>query len=187
MKTGKIIFLNGITSSGKTTISKTIQEIADEQFYHISNDMFNNFYWDMFHVQYDKDIEKSGRVYEYWAESIVFMYRFAKMVVEQGKNVIIDGMLEERDVFIECYNKTNYDLLLETFAGLKLFIVEIFCPLDECRRRNIARGDRGESQSDEQYAIMNKSVKYDYFVDTSVDNANICANKILKELYRTKN
>ena len=30
MEKGKIIFLNGVTSSGKTTISKAIQETADE-------------------------------------------------------------------------------------------------------------------------------------------------------------
>ena len=182
MNTGKAIFLNGVTSSGKTTISKAIQEIADEHFYHLSNDMFNSFYWAMFHDKYDKHIEESGRVYEYWAESIVLMYRFARMVVEQGKNIIIDGMLEERDVFIQCYQKTNYDLLLDAFEGLNLFMVEVFCPLDECRRRNIARGDRGEGQSDEQHTIMNRAVMYDCFVDTSVYDTNTCVRKILKEL-----
>ena len=58
-------------------------------------------------------------------------------------------------------------------------MVEVFCPLEECRRRNIARGDRGENQSHEQNEIMNKTVKYDFCVDTSVDSAIECARKIL--------
>jgi len=33
LEIGKIIFLNGVTSSGKTTISKALQELATEYFY----------------------------------------------------------------------------------------------------------------------------------------------------------
>jgi len=184
MKTGKIIFLNGVTSSGKSSISKAVQEIADEQFYHLSNDMFFPIAHQMLH---DKYIEEAGEkaTEKYMAEAIVMMYHFAKAVAEQGINIIIDGMLEERSGFMEHYKKTNYDIMLGVFAGFDIFMVEVFCPLGECRRRNIARGDRGENQSCEQHEIMNKTIKYDFFVDTSVSSADECADKILKELYRS--
>ena len=183
MKTGHVVFLNGVTSAGKTQISKAIQEMAEEQFRHLSYDMVNHFYWDMFYDKHYKQIEASGRVYEYWAESVVLTYRLARMMAEQGNNVILDGALEERDVFIECYQKTNYELLLDVFSGLNIFMVEVFCPLDECRRRNIARGDRGETQSDEQNEMMNKTIRYNYSVNTLADSPELCAEKIRKELY----
>ena len=186
MKTGKIIFLNGVTSTGKTTISKAIQEIADEQFYHISNDMFGNLLGEMLNDEkYTSEAgSETNAMNKYWAEHVVLMYHFARTVTEQGVNIIIDGMLEERSGFIEYYDKSNYDNMRHILKDSNVFLVEVFCPLDECRRRNIARGDRGENQSQEQHDVMNKDIKYDFHVDTSVDNANECANKILKELYR---
>ena len=42
MKKGHIVFLNGVTSSGKTSIAKAIQERDDTFFYIVSNDMFQN-------------------------------------------------------------------------------------------------------------------------------------------------
>ena len=185
MKAGKIIFLNGVTSSGKTTISKAVQEIADKQFYHLSNDMFFSIEFQMLHMKY---IEKAGTKAEdkYMTEAIVMMYHFAKAVAEQGINIIIDGMLEENVGFVEYYEKSNYDIVLDIFAGADMLMVEVFCPLEKCRRRNIARGDRGENQSYEQNEMMNKTIKYDYFIDTSIDDANECANKILNKLYCTQ-
>lgn len=184
MGVGKIIFLNGVTSSGKTTISKAIQETADEQFYHISNDIFFTVEQEMLHNKYIEVAGESAKD-KYMAEAIVLMYHFAKTVAEQGRNVIIDGMLEESNGFVEYYKKTNYDVVLSIFKGFDILMVEVYCPLDECRRRNIARGDRGESQSQEQHDIMNKNIKYDFSIDTSVDDVKECAAKILRELYHT--
>jgi adenylylsulfate kinase/chloramphenicol 3-O phosphotransferase len=183
MKINKIVFLNGVSSSGKTTISKALQEIADEHFYCLSNDNFNNFYWSMFHNKHDKQIEKLGTENNYFVESIIFMYRLAKIITENGINIIIDGVLEEIEAFTEIYKKSHYELLLDIFAGHNIFMVEVFCPLEECRRRNIARGDRDENQSFEQNKIMNKNIKYNLFLDTSVNNANECAYKILEKIY----
>ena len=41
VKKGKIIFLNGVTSAGKTSIAEEIQELANEVYYHVSNDTFH--------------------------------------------------------------------------------------------------------------------------------------------------
>ena len=40
MEKGKIIFLNGVTSSGKTTIVEALQERRDVFFYVVANDLF---------------------------------------------------------------------------------------------------------------------------------------------------
>jgi len=181
MRKPKIIFLNGVTSSGKTSIAKTIQEIADDDFYHLSNDMFHDLEAEIInkkHLNYGDLAEGDMHM----AESIILMYHTVKVLAEQGTNVIVDGMLFETDGFIKKYNKSNYDSMQDILNGLDVFMVEIFCPLDECRRRNIARGDRGENQSNEQNEIMNKEIKYDFSIDTSVNSIEECARKILAEL-----
>ena len=40
MNCGHIICLNGVTSSGKTSIAKEIQNISEQNYYHVSLDMF---------------------------------------------------------------------------------------------------------------------------------------------------
>ena len=40
MEKGKIIFLNGVTSAGKTTIVEALQERRDLFFYVVANDLF---------------------------------------------------------------------------------------------------------------------------------------------------
>ena len=53
------------------------------------------------------------------------------------------------------------------------------CSLEICRQRNIQRGDRYETQSDEQFELMAKNIKYSVNVDTSLHSAAECAEKII--------
>ena len=177
MKTekGKIIFLNGVTSTGKTSISKAIQELADTMYYHVSNDIFHGMIGSKFWAE-------DGR--KCVAKSIITMYYAVRGMCENGVDVIIDGMLLEMPEYMREYGRLNYDIMQSALAGIDVFMVEVFCPLDECRRRNIARGDRGEYQSEEQDAEMNKTVKYDLRVDTSVHSAEECAEQILAAAFK---
>jgi len=122
MPKGKIIFLNGVTSAGKSSITREMQELAD----------------------------------------------------------VMYGMLLEMREYMQEYGNLHYDLMQSILSDVDIFLVEVFCPLEECRRRNIARGDRGEYQSEEQNKEMNKNVRYDFRVDTSANSAKECARQILK-------
>ncbi|WP_433939936.1 phosphotransferase-like protein [Paenibacillus lautus] len=62
-------------------------------------------------------------------------------------------------------------------------MVEVFCPLEICRQRNIKRGDRAEDQSDWQDKLMAKDIQYDCSVNTHVNSSEECADSILKCLY----
>ncbi|MGN6710956.1 phosphotransferase-like protein [Anaerocolumna jejuensis] len=62
-------------------------------------------------------------------------------------------------------------------------IVEVYCPLEICRKRNIERGDRYENQSDEQNAIMAEGITYSCKVETHINTPEECAEIILKELF----
>ena len=105
------------------------------------------------------------------------MYHTAKLYSDMGKNVLIDGILVERKEI-----KPHYKQLLNILKDNPLDIVEVYCPLDICRQRNIARGDRYETQSDEQYELMAKNIAYSAKVDTSLYSAEECAETIISEL-----
>lgn len=169
MQKGRIIFLNGVTSAGKTSIVDALQARDDVFFYVVANDLFEQMVGDQYLLE------------DYWkhlSEVIIMMYHTAKLYSDMGKNVIIDGILVEREEI-----KPHYQQLLEILKDNPLDVVEVYCPLEICRKRNAARKDRYETQSEEQQALMAENIAYSVKVDTSVDSAKECAEKIIRELF----
>lgn len=169
MNKGRIIFLNGVTSSGKTSIVEALQERRDIFFYVVANDLFQEMVGEQY-LQED--------YWKYLSEVIIMMYHTAKLYSDMGKNVLIDGILVEREEI-----KPHYRQLTEILKENPLDIVEVYCPLEVCRQRNMERGDRYESQSEEQAELMSKEIKYSLRVDTSKCSAEECAEQIVKELF----
>ena len=169
MEKGRIIFLNGVTSSGKTSIVEAIQERDDVFFYVVANDLFQEMVGDHF---------LQRNYWKYLSEVIILMYHTAKLYSDMGKNVLIDGILVERDEI-----SPHYQQLLEIMKDNPLDLVEVYCPLEICRQRNIIRGDRYESQSDEQHARMAGNIAYSMRVDTSLHTPAECADMILHGLH----
>ena len=169
MEKGRIIFLNGVTSSGKTTIVEALQARKDVFFYVVANDLFE----EMIGEQYLRE-----NYWKYLGEVIIMMYHTAKLFSDMGKNVLIDGILVEREGV-----EPHYARLLDILKDNPLDVVEVYCPLEICRERNIARGDRYESQSEEQAALMAKDIRYSMRVDTGVSSPEECADQIIRKLF----
>ena len=169
MEKGRIIYLNGVTSSGKTSIVEALQARRDVFFYVVANDLFQEMIGEEY-LQED--------YWKYLGEVIIMMYHTAKLFSDMGKNVIIDSILVEREGVAP-----HYERMKEILGNNPLDIVEVYCPLDICRKRNIDRGDRYESQSDEQAELMAKDIRYSMRVDTSLLSPEECADKILRELF----
>ena len=169
MEKGRIIFLNGVTSSGKTTIVEALQTRKDVFFYVVANDLFQ----EMIGEEYLRE-----NYWKYLGEVIIMMYHTAKLFSDMGKNVIIDGILVEREGVAP-----HYERLLDILKDNPLDVVEVYCPLEVCRERNIARGDRYESQSEEQAALMAKDIRYSMRVDTCVSSPEECAEEIIRKLF----
>lgn len=169
MEKGRIIFLNGVTSAGKTSIVEALQERADVFFYIVANDLFQ----EMVGEKYLRE-----NYWKYLSDVIIMMYHTAKLYSDMGKNVLIDGILVEREELTP-----HYQQLLEILKDNPLDLVEVYCPLDICRERNVVRGDRYESQSDEQYELMAKNIAYRLKVDTSLYSSSECADMIINELF----
>ncbi len=146
------------------------QGADDIFFYVVANDLFEEMVGESYlRVDY----------WKYLSEVIIMMYHTAKLFSDMGKNVLIDGILMEREEL-----KPHYQQLLEILQDNPLDIVEVYCPLDICRQRNRMRGDRFETQSDEQYALMGGNIAYRLRVDTSICSSGECAETIIRELFR---
>ena len=169
MEKGRIIFLNGVTSAGKTSIVEAIQDRDDVFFHVVANDLFQEMVGEKFLRE---------NYWKYLSEVIIMMYHTAKLFSDMGKNVLIDGILVEREEI-----RPHYQQLVEILKDNPLDIVEVYCPLDICRKRNKIRGDRYESQSEEQYELMAQNIKYSMRVDTSLYSSTECADMIIKELH----
>lgn len=169
MDKGRIIFLNGVTSAGKTSIVEGLQERDDIFFYVVANDLFQEMIGDKYLRE---------NYWKYLSEVIIMMYHTAKLYSDMGKNILIDGILVEREEITPHYLR-----LLEILKNNPLDLVEVYCPLDVCRKRNIVRGDRYENQSDEQHELMAKNIEYTLRVDTSLFSADECAEIIVKKLF----
>ena len=168
MKKGQIIFLNGVTSSGKTSIVEAIQNRDDVFFYVVANDLFQ---------EMDGEKYLQENYWKYLSDVIILMYHTAKLYSDMGKNVLIDGILVEREEIAP-----HYQQLLTILKDNPLDVVEVYCPLELCRERNIARGDRYETQSEEQAALMAKNISYSLRVDTGRYSPAECAEIIISRL-----
>ena len=165
MQKGSIIYLNGVTSSGKTSIVESLRQQGCN-FYYLSDDIFEDNIIDM---EYEDP--------RYWtalAEAVFLMHKTARLFSDHGKTVIIDSMLLENEAFAP-----HYQQVLDIYEGYPLRMVEIYCPLEICRQRNLLRGDRHETQSEEQAAVMAQNVKYDLHLDTSLLSPAQCAVQII--------
>ena len=170
MNKGRIIFLNGVTSSGKTSIVEALQNREDCYFYVVANDLFQEMVGERFLRQ------------DYWghlSRVIILMYHTAKLFSDMGHDVLIDGILVERPEIVP-----HYQQMLDILQDNPLSIVEVACPLDVCRERNIARGDRYETQSQEQADLMAKDIQYAMTVRTDMNTPEECAEAILRTLMK---
>ena len=168
MKNGTVIYLNGVTSSGKTSIAEALRS-EDLDFYYLSDDVFED---NIINTEYDAP--------DYWevlAEAVFLMHKTARLFSQHGKTVVIDSMLLENEAFAPHYKR-----VLEIYEGYPLYMVEVYCPLEVCRQRNLLRGDRHETQSDEQAAVMTQNVRYDLRLDTHLQTAKACAQMLLHHL-----
>ena len=167
---GHIIFLNGVASSGKASIVDALQEREDVFFYVVANDLLEQMVGDRYLRQ---------NYWKYLSEAIIMMYHTAKLYSDMGKNVLIDGILVEREEI-----RPHYHQLLEILQDNPLDIVEVYCPPDICRQRNLRRQDRFETQSDEQSELMAEDIHYSLRVDTSIHGPVECADIILQRLFK---
>jgi chloramphenicol 3-O phosphotransferase len=168
MQKGKIIVLNGVSSSGKTTLSKIVQARFPEQFFLLPVDILNEI-----------SPQKGSRSYDVRLTAdpkpvMSAIFGCVKAFSDNGLNVIVEA------VFAKNAHMT-FDHFLNMFpdCGYPVMLVHVTCPLEELRRREKERGDRKIGWGESLLPILDPQDTYDMAVDTFQDTAEDCADKII--------
>ena len=170
MEKGKIIFLNGVSSAGKTTLAKALQAKLSAPFYLLANDTFCDMapekFWDI----------DAGATCD---RALKGMYHSIKAFSDIDINVIVDDVLLKVD-------ENGYDRLEECVTLLHeynvLFVHVVCSDLEELRRREKERGDRGIGQGEGQLSELRPQDTYDITVDTFANTTEECAAQIIEML-----
>ena len=171
MQKGKIIFLNGVSSSGKTTIAKTLQKKLTEpycllnvdEFLHKMDERFLN----------DQEWLRAGGVEWIW-KALGCFHKSIKLFSDTGLNVIADHVVQRQDWLDECL-----DLLRDN----DVLFVHVTCPAEELSRREKERGDRQIGQGESQLKmLLPKDGVYDITIDTFSSSKEECADEIIRLL-----
>lgn len=164
MDKGKIIILNGVSSAGKTSLSRALQKKLPEPYFWLANDSFCDMVPETF---WEADQPEA----EYQALSL--LGRTVKLFSDQGKNVIVDTVMiteQKHDLFKE---------YLERLRGYPVCFVHVTCPLHELQRREGERGDRSIGQAEGQLPMLRPQDMYDITVDTHEIPMDQCAERII--------
>lgn len=149
---GRIILLNGASSSGKSTLARALQAQMPEPFWHISID----------HLR-DSGVLPSERIrakeFDWRTMREPFFIGFERSLVayaEAGNDLIVEHIME---------NAAWFERLVRTLAGQDVFFVGVHCRLDELERREIARGDRPIGDARRDFHSIHSYCSYDFEID----------------------
>ena len=161
MEKGKIIFLNGVSSAGKSTLAVKLQEHLTVPYCCLSIDNFLGTIHEKFH---NSDFRVILR------QTLKAMHCTIRLFSDMGLNVIVDHVLEKQEWLDEC---------VELMHEHPVLFVNVTCPLEELRRREKERGDRTIGQAEGQLFKLVPKDTYDVEVDTSQDR---CVDEIIQVL-----
>jgi chloramphenicol 3-O phosphotransferase len=170
MNKGNIIWLNGVSSSGKTTLSRMLQQKFDEPYFWLSHDTFHD-------MNPRKLFDIDFLEFEY--QSAISLAHTAKVFSDLGRNVIADS------VFVEEATVQKPETIKETISLLcdyPVLFVHVVCNKEELALREIRRGDRHLGQALAQLNDLIPKDEYDFTVNTSLNSIEECADLIIQQV-----
>lgn len=173
MKKGKIIILNGVSSSGKTTLAKTIQDRSPIPLYRLDIDDFILMSPEKFN-----DYENGGFSVQY-AFASKFFY-VVKLYSDLGFDLIVPYMFFKNSEALQDFR--------ELLNGYPVFVVNISCPVEELQRRETIRGNRKVGSAKEQLNLLETNFENILTINNFENTNDVCADEIIDSfINKTKN
>jgi chloramphenicol 3-O phosphotransferase len=188
-----IIFLNGPSSSGKSTISRALQQKHHEPLLAIGIDTFIS----MMPIKYIGRGELAKKGFEFITTSDdqgkitrVEVGEYAKKVCNTGAE-IVSLMAQNGHSLIVDETLFGDEPLQDYLKALKeeaVYFVGIFCPLETLLEHEKSRGNRSPGLAREQINRVHGPTRiYDIELNTSKKSSEICADKILSFIEQNPN
>ncbi|CAL9475517.1 chloramphenicol phosphotransferase CPT family protein [Streptomyces sp. enrichment culture] len=158
---GLIVFLNGTSSSGKSSIAGELLRVLDEPYFHLPVDAFHA-------MRSRREVtpeELPGVLRRTWAG----FHRAVAGMAAAGNNVVVDHVLSEEWRLLDC---------LDLFDARDVVLVGVRCSPEELRRRERERGDRPAGLAARQSQQVHAHGLYDIECDTTTASPLDCARRI---------
>jgi chloramphenicol 3-O phosphotransferase len=183
---GRIILINGTSSSGKTTLVRALQAAMPDLWLEMGIDRFayalpgrvnGQLSWQLLFAYVRPDGRTDG---PFTIETTALGHRFisgmhatAAALAGSGLNVIVDHVILEPEWVAE---------MGRLWAGFDVLSVGVRCPLDVVLERERSREDRTIGQAEAQFDVVHAWTTYDVEVDTSVLTPGEAVGRILAAL-----
>lgn len=156
MTPANIIFLTGTSSSGKTSIAKSLQRELPQPY---------------LHMQLDSFIEMMPRQGDDLFNPMLHgFHRSIAAMASAGNRLIVDHVLLLPEWLHEC---------AALLSGYSVLLVGVICPLEELERREKQRDPRRQGFARSQFEAIHKDRTYDIEVHTDRFTPDECAQQIL--------
>ena len=152
---GKIILLNGASSSGKSTLAAALQNALEEPFWHYSID----------HLLAAGTLPKDriDRGHFRWNDLrprfFAGFHASLPALAAAGNNLVVEHIIETKEWI---------DRLVNLLQGSDVFFVGVHCPLEELERREYARGDRRIGEAKADFETTHRFCEYDMEVRSTL-------------------
>lgn len=185
---GTIIFLNGSSSAGKTTLAHALQDKLISPYQHIGLDQFRDGLPDKFRGLNAPEgtdgsrglnvVPADGRTTkilfgETGVRLLKGMRRAIAAMADAGNNIIVDDIILHRD-FLEDY--------LHVFAHLHVYFVGVHCALSVVNEREAKRPGRFPGTAAGHLEQCHAHNTYDVEVNTGEQSVDECSSKVISRL-----
>ena len=162
----KAIIVNGVSSAGCTSFVNRFCELSDGEYIALHVDDFTN--------TLPKKIWKrccdsdSG-----WADIGIAFNEHISSVLKKHDTIIADAFYK---------SQVALDHLFDILGRKNIFLVQMYCSIEELERREIARGDRPKGLARSQFDDIYSFTEYDYLLDSSKIDIDQCVSILKKKL-----
>jgi chloramphenicol 3-O phosphotransferase len=165
----QVIVLNGGSSSGKSTIARSLQSVLPEPWLTFGTDSLVEAMPPSLEGEGGVEFRPDGQVVvgaEFRALEAAWIAGIAAMA-RAGARIIID------EVFLG--GASSQRRWREALDGLGVLWVGVRCDAEVAARRELGRGDRIAGMAASQATVVHRGVGYDMEVDTTRTGAQECA------------
>ena len=189
---GKVIFLNGCSSSGKTTLALKLQQLLPEPYQHIALDQFRDGMpsavrglnapagtpgasgLNVVPVQQEGEWVTQIQFGHHGEKILQGMRRSIAVFNQLGSNVIVDDLLFKPEYLLDYAKVLN---------PTRVWFIGVKCDLAVVNAREAKRPGRFPGTATSHFRqVHNHGVAYDLEVDTSAASPRIVAEQIIARL-----
>lgn len=160
MKKGTIILLNGVSSSGKTTLAKEfVKQMPD--YFALSIDDFD-------YIIEKMEDRKLGHLIPIATER--YFHQTVAMFSDSGVNLVVDQVWHDVSTMEDC---------MAVLRDYPVLFVGVHCPIAALEEREKTRGDRRIGQAEAQLVFVHQQQEnYDLEVNTFENSIDDCVQSI---------